>query len=321
MADEVEVARLTKQIADAMLDARSAFQNLATDLEAANLPRTLERQLEGVEDLEASAARLRAREDDSAAAVGVEATREADGLLRTSFGVAQQSSGHLADAIRDTKNGLAAHGAALTEAAKDLDARLQDVDSLERLSGEETETTTELRTGLNGLKTAAENARAGTGLATRRLQTAQDAASQLAIAELTVDIHRRHSAAIASTATTVRAQVTNTGAVLENLRRDVYGGESAVGQATQHGVQADMAATAAAAAAAEKGTSGATNPEAANTGNIAGQLDPELAHVAQVGFVPRPAGPVDPRIAYSMGEQDRRPELGGPAKSQEHDGR
>jgi hypothetical protein len=304
MADEADVARLTKQIAEAMLDARRALQDVATDLDVTKLPRTLERRLESVEDLEASVGRLEDRETESAAANGVPATREAHGLLQDSFKVAKETSGNLAFAIRSDRNNLAAHGAAMTDSAKGLDAGLKDVDALEKLSGGETETTTKLRDGLNGLKTAALNVRAGTRLAEQKLDTAQTAADQLANADPPVDIHRRHSAAIAFAASTVRAQVTNTGAVLENLRRDVYGGEAAREEATAHGVHTAEAAAEAATAAADRET---TNPEAAHTGSFAGQLDPELAHAINAGFTPSPAAgtaapatPRDPRLPYML---------------------
>lgn len=340
MADEAQIAQLTDQIANAMVTARTRLQDVASALDAVHVPQKLGRRLEDVEDLDRYGDRLREREAESNAAVGPSATRDANELLKGSFRGARETSGDLATAIRKTTSELEAHGAALRDAAQGLDDGLKDVDALEKLSGADTATTDKLREGLNGLKSAAENARKGLGMATGRLGTAADAARHLENVSLPVDNRRRHSAEIDSTATTVRTQVRNARAGLGRLRDDmgdVHSPTSAVEKATRHGVQSAEAAIQAAIAAADK-ASAASNAAAANEAERAGsagstagsagiaaggasQVDSELVHALNAGVTPGPAagtvagpveesGPRDPRLDYMM-----------PAKAQAKDDR
>jgi hypothetical protein len=310
MADEAEVARLTGEIADAMLKARSKLQDVASALEVTNLPGTLERRLEDVQELGAYGDRIRQREAESNGAIGVDATRAADERLQTSFREAQGMSGDLATAIRKIDVGLHTEHTALRDTAKGLDERLADVDALDKLSGVEPETTTKLRDGLNGLKTATENARKGIELAGGRLETAWTAARRLESLQLRVDIHPRHSAEIGSTATTVQTQLRNARAGLEVLRADVgdvRSPTSAVEQTTEHGVRTAQAAAQAATAAADKATGNTADAVHADSAvNGAPQVDSELAHALNAGVTPGPAAgtapatPTDPRLDYMM---------------------
>ncbi|MFG1905237.1 hypothetical protein [Kribbella sp. NPDC048928] len=348
MADEAQIARLTDQIADAMVTARMRLQDVASALDAVEVPRTLGLRLEDVENLDRYGDRLREREADSNAAVGPSATRDANELLKNSFRGAQETSGDLATAIRKTNNGLEAHSAALRDAAQGLDDGLKHVDALEQLPGADGATTAKLREGLNGLKSAAENARKGLGMVTGRLETAIDAARHLESVRLPVDIHRRHSAEIDSTASTVRTQVRNARAGMGHLRNDlgdVHSGSSAVEQTTRHGVQSAETAIQAAIAAADKASAADSATAAdnaapvndASAGNAerggsagagaggAAQVDSELVRALNAGVTPGPAagtaagpvagsaeesGPRDPRLDYMM-----------PAKTQAKDDR
>lgn len=311
MADEAEVARLTGQIAEAMLKANRALEGVAHDFDTPNLPRSVERRLEDIDDLDRSAGVLRERETESRNAEGVEATGEADRRLRTSFEVAQETAGRLSSSIQGLRTTIETHRADLASAASGVVDGLNDVDSLEQLSGVDPATTAKLREGLNGFKNAAENARNGLQLASSRLDTARVAADQLAVAELPIDNRNLHSNMIGSTAETARTQLTRARAGLEPVRADVFSVEVAANQAVTHGIQTAEAAGHAASEAAKAAANtqpaavAVDGPRAAVDG--ASPVDPELAHAMNAGITPGPAAgtadpatPKDPRLDYMM---------------------
>jgi chromosome segregation ATPase len=306
MADEAEVAYRTDEIAKAMARARSTLESVGTQLGQTEFHRVLDRRLEDVAELGASVATLREAEGESRAAREPDQMIEADARVRRSFATAQQTSGQLAGRIGNAQRDLAELDGELADSADLLDRGLRHLDALEQLPGRQTIESANLRAGLENLKGATDNARGGIQQAVERLGVARTAAGQLEVAQLPVDGSGRHSAAVMTTAANVSNEIVGARDGLHRLREQMYRAEPDLRQMAQHGIDV---ANSAAAAAHQSATAGRQpNPALTNAGQ---QADPELANAARAGLTPRP---VDPRIAYALGAQDRRPETGGPSK-------
>src|SRR3954452_10914186 len=308
MADEAEGAYRSDEIAKAIARARSTLESVGTQIGQTEFHRVLDRRLEDVAELGASVATLREAEaeGESRAARVPDPMVEADARVRRSFATAQQTSGQLAGRIGNAQRDLAELDGELADSADLLDRGLRHIDALEQLPGRQTIESANLRAGLDNLKRATDNARGGIQQAVERLGVARTAAGQLEGAQLPVDGSGRHSAAVMTTAANVSNEIVGARDGLHRLREQMYRAEPDLRQMTQHGIDV---ANSAAAAAHQSATAGRQpNPALTNAGQ---QADPELANAARAGLTPRP---VDPRIAYALGAQERRPETGGPSK-------
>lgn len=288
MADEEEFAGLTDRIATAVTQTQGTLQSVANELSDENIGRMLGRRMEEVGLLRPGVDSLRGLEDrvDQAEGAAVEPAKQ---TLLSTFRSYQVEAGNLSSRIGAAERNLDELRESLDQRAGGLKNALRDLERIEQLPDRKTPDVAKLRAGVEYLNTVV-------GVVDQRveqmmgdLSRGRSSANSLENSAARIGTSRQHSTEISAATRDIGGAIAQTQQQVGSLRTDLDKNSAGFREIGQFSI--DVANQ----ASVEKQQA---DVEAA-----------QLADAARAGFTPRPA--VDPRIAYSMGAQEYRPDTDG----------
>ncbi|MGW6195214.1 hypothetical protein ACWF0M_03610 [Kribbella sp. NPDC055110] len=288
MADEEEYAGLTDRIATAVTQTQGTLQSVANDLSDENIGRMLGRRMEEVGMLRPGVDSLRALEDRVGEAQGA-AKEPAKQALVSTYRSYQVEAGNLSSRIGGAERNLDELRESLHQRAGSLKNALRDLERIEQLPDRQTADVAKLRAGVEYLNTVV-------GVVDQRveqmmgdLSRGRSSANSLEHSAARIGATREHSTEISAATRDIGGAISQTQQQVGSLRTELDQRSAGFREIGQFSI--DVANQ----ASVEKQQA---DVEAA-----------QLADAARAGFTPQPA--VDPRIAYSMGAQEYRPDTDG----------
>ncbi|RZT27159.1 hypothetical protein EV649_0913 [Kribbella sp. VKM Ac-2569] len=291
MADEEEFAGLTDRIATAVTQTQGTLQSVANELSDEHIGRMLGRRMEEVQMLRPGVDSVRALEQgiDNAEGAAVEPAKQA---LVSTFRSYQVEAGNLSSRIGAAQRDLDGLRESLHQRGGALKNALRDLERIEQLPDRATDDVAKLRGGVEYLNTVVDVVDQRVEQMMGELSQARSSANSLENSAARIDGTRSHSAEIGSATREIGGAISQAQGQVGNLRTELDKNSAGFRRIGQFAV--DVANQ----ASAEK--------------QQADVEKAQLADAARAGFTPQPA--VDPRIAYSMGAQEYRPDTDGQSK-------
>lgn len=323
MANEAEFAHYTDQIAKAVTEVHATLRSVTYELGDAEVGRMLASRSDDLATLRPGVDGLFAAEQAVRRAEGAAVVPSKESLAhtyRTYQGDVQQQSAGIGTVQRTLdaqRNGTSPEDRrCLRAGAQALEGALKNLETIERMPGRATDDVAQLRQGVEFLKTVVDAVDNRVEQMVGELSNGRQAAYKFQPSAPGVD-DAQPSVKLNRTIGQMGDSLAGTRDYARRLHTDLSKSSADFGQVAEHSVNVANAALAEQQHAAKEAEQ-LTDAVRAGT-NPTSQADQhQVVSQPQSDLSRRLDGRVDPRIAYSMGAQERHSDHAGPARDQEH---